>query len=119
MTARVQDSSRPPETLTLASSNGSARPSRISSRNNHATWRLVGLALLGHMLRSRRFYERVAFAAVMLAALSKLGQENRTKTFARLTAWNRRQIQFLERKAAQEAVRLERGAKRQAKRLAG
>jgi len=119
MTGWVQDPRRPPETLTSVSSNGPARQSRTSGRGNHRPWRLIGLALLGHMLRSRRFYERVAFAAVVLAALSRLGQENRTKTFARLAAWNKRQIQLLERKAGQEAGRLERGAERQAKRLTG
>jgi hypothetical protein len=96
------------ETLTPVDSNGSTRQSRTSGRDNHRPWRLIGLALLGHMLRSRRFYERVAFAAVVLAALSRLGQENQTKTFARLAAWNKRQIQLLERKVEKEAGRLER-----------
>ncbi|HWH67550.1 MAG TPA: hypothetical protein VNS99_15700 [Gaiellales bacterium] len=41
-----------------------------------AAARLTTLALLGHMLRSRSFYERVAFAAIVLAALAKLGREN-------------------------------------------
>jgi hypothetical protein len=46
----------------------------------------------------------VAFAAIVLAALAKLGQENRARSFARLAAWNKRQVQRLERKA-QGAVR--------------
>jgi hypothetical protein len=99
------------EAMSPVSSNGSTRQSRTSGRDNHRPWRLIGLALLGHMVRSRRFYERVAFAAVVLAALSRIGQENRTKTFARLTAWNKRQIQLLERKVEQEAGRLERKVK--------
>ena len=103
----------------VSSSNGPTRPSRTSGHDHHRPWRLIGLALLGHMLRSRRFYERMAFAAVVVAALSKLGQDNRTKTFARLAAWNKRQVQLLERKAEQEAGRLERSAEREAKRLAG
>ena len=64
-----------------------------------AAARLTTLALLGHMLRSRSFYERVAFAAIVLAALAKLGRENQARSFARLAAWNKRQIERLERKA--------------------
>jgi hypothetical protein len=51
------------------------------------------------MLRSRGFYERVTFAAIVLAALASLSKENQTRTLARLAAWNKRQLQFLERKA--------------------
>jgi hypothetical protein len=51
------------------------------------------------MRRSRSFYERVAFAAIVLAALAKLGQENQARSFARLAAWNKRQVQRLERTA--------------------
>ena len=68
-------------------------------RDDRATARLTSLALLGHMLRSRSFYERVAFAAIVLAALAKLGQENQARSLARLAAWNKRQIERLERKA--------------------
>ena len=51
------------------------------------------------MLRSRSFYERVAFAAIVVAAAAKLGQENQARNFARLAAWNKRQIERLEHKA--------------------
>ena len=61
--------------------------------------RLTRLALLVHMLRSRSFYERVAFAAIVVAALGRLGQENQAKNLARVAAWNKRQIERLERKA--------------------
>ena len=64
------------------------------------------------MLRSRGFYERVAFAAVVLAALSRLGKENQASAFAGLAAWNKRQVQLLERKAERQAKRLEGKAKR-------
>jgi hypothetical protein len=69
------------------------------SGRDRAAMRLTRLALLGHMLRSRSFYERVAFAAIVVAALAKLGQENQARNFARLAAWNKRQIERLERKA--------------------
>jgi hypothetical protein len=50
------------------------------------------------MLRSRRLYERAAVAAVILAALAGMGQENRAKTLARMTAWAKRQDERLEHK---------------------
>jgi hypothetical protein len=61
--------------------------------------RLVRLAVVRHMLRSRRFYERVAVAAIVLAALGRMGQENRASVTARLVGWNERQVRRLARKA--------------------
>ena len=77
----------------------SERRPQVPGRDDRAGMRLTSLALLSHMLRSRSFYERVVFAAIVLAALAKLGQENQAKHFARLAAWNKRQIERLERKA--------------------
>ena len=111
MTIRAQDSRQPAEGLTPVSG-GPATQSRTSGRDSKTTWRLVGLALLGHMLRSRRFYEQIAFVAVAMAALSGLSKENREKALGRLVAWNKRQIQVFERKAEREAGRLERKARR-------
>jgi hypothetical protein len=86
---------------------------------------MVGLGVVGHMLRSRRFYERLIVGAIVLGALRGLGQESRASSFERLSAWNKRQVQLLERKAERQAMRLdrkarrlERKAKRQAMRLA-
>ena len=81
----------------------SERRPQVPGRNDRAGMRLTRLALLGHMMRSRSFYERVAFAVIVLAALGKLGQENQARNFERLAAWNKRQIQRLERKA-QDAI---------------
>jgi len=83
----------------LAGSHDAGRRPQVPSRDGRATARLTSLALLGHMLRSRSFYERVVFAAIVLVALGKLGQENQARSFARLAAWNKRQIERLERKA--------------------
>ena len=60
--------------------------------------RLTQLAVLGHMLHSRRFYAGLATAGVVLAALRGLGQENSASTMARLSAWNKREVQRLEHK---------------------
>jgi hypothetical protein len=61
--------------------------------------RLIALAAVVHMLRSRRFYERVITVAIALGALGRIGQENQASTRTRLAAWDKRQIQRLERKA--------------------
>ena len=82
----------------------SERHPQVPGRNDRAGMRLTRLALLGHMLRSRSFYERVAFAVIVLAALGKMGQDNQARNFERLAAWNKRQVQRLERKA-QDAIR--------------
>ena len=111
MTSQGQDPHRSSGTQAAAASRGPARSSRISGRDNRMAWRLIGLAMLGQMLRSRPFYERVVFAAVALGALSTLSQENRARAFARLVAWNERQVQLLEHKAEREAKRLARKAK--------
>jgi hypothetical protein len=89
-----------------ATGSGLERRSPTSSRDNRAALRLIGLAVLSHMLRSRRFYERLAVAAIVLAALTGLSRENRDITLARLSAWNKRQVHYLERKAERQAKRL-------------
>ena len=61
--------------------------------------RVVGLAVLVHMLRSRRLYEGAALAAIVLAALAGMNRESRAKNLARLTAWVKRQDDRLQRKA--------------------
>ena len=117
MTTSGRDARRSPEAMAPAGGSGPARRPRTSSPDNQPTVRLVGLAVLIHMLRSRRFYERVAVGAIVVAALRTLGQESRASSFERLAAWNQRQVQLLERRTKRQARRLERKAKRQARRL--
>ena len=51
--------------------------------------RVLGLGLLYHMMRSRRFYERAAFVVVVLAALTGLAGLDK-ESRARLShAWRR------------------------------
>jgi hypothetical protein len=75
------------------------RRSRAASAGHRRAMRLVALATVAHMLRSRRFYKRVITVAVALGALGQMGQENQASTRARLAAWDKRQVQRLERKA--------------------
>ena len=104
--------------LTMAAGGRPTRQSQTSGRGTRLALRLIGLALLAHMLRSRRFYERMAVGAVVLAALSGIGQENRANTLERLAAWNKKQTQNIERRAERTAQHIERRTERQGKRLA-
>ena len=103
MTSSRQDPRMPSQVqaqaLSPAGSSGSAvRPPDLSTDNRTAI-RLVGLAVLVRMLRSRRLYERAAFAAIVVAALAGMNRESRAKTLARLAAWAKRQEDRLESKA--------------------
>ena len=66
-------------------------------------WGLVGLGLVGHMLRSPRFYQTVAVTAIAVGSLRQIGQQNRASMMARLSAWDQRQMQRLEREAQRQA----------------
>jgi hypothetical protein len=69
------------------------------------TWGLVGLGLVGHMLRSPRFYQTMAVTAIAIGSLRQIGQQNTASMTARLAAWNKREMQRLERKAQRQAHR--------------
>jgi hypothetical protein len=97
---------------------GSSRPATQSGDLGFAVKAalgLVGLGVVGHVLRSPRFHERVIVGAVVLGALRGLGQESRANSFARLAAWNKRQVQHLELEAERQTRHLERKARRQAR----
>ncbi len=70
--------------------------------DHRAAMRVVALATVVHMLRSRRFYQRMITIAIAVGALRKIGQENQASTVARLSAWDKRQLQRLERKAKRQ-----------------
>jgi hypothetical protein len=61
--------------------------------------RVLALAVVAHMLRSRRFYEAVGVVAVVLAALARMILQNQASTRARPAAGDKRKIRRLERKA--------------------
>ena len=100
--------------LTMAAGGRPARQSQTSGRGTRLALRLIGLALLAHMLRSRRFYERMAVGAVVLAALRGINQESRASALERLAAWNMKQTQNIERRAVRTAQHVERRAERTA-----
>jgi hypothetical protein len=102
----------PPANIAAASSRPAAQPGD-SGFDAQVALGLVGLGVVGHVLRSRRFYETVAVAAIVLGALKGIGHDNRVSTMARLQAWEKREVQRLERKAQREVQRLEHKAQRQ------
>jgi hypothetical protein len=102
---------QPPANIAAGSSRSAARPGD-SGFDAQVALGLVGLGVIGHVLRSRRLYEKVAVAAIVLGALRGIGHDNRVSTMARLKAWDKREIQRLEGKAKREVQRLERKAAR-------
>ena len=57
--------------------------------------------------------------AIALGALRGIGRENRASMMARLSAWNKRQVQRLEHQAERQVQRLEHQAERQARTVKG
>ncbi len=103
-----------------AGGNGPTLQSKAAELEAQAVLRLIGVAVLLRLLQSRRFWERLAVAAIVLGALGRMGQENRAGTMARLAAWNKRQAERLERQAEhleRQAEHLERQSERQGRRL--
>jgi hypothetical protein len=101
MSRSGQGAGRPLLAIAAGSSRSTAQPGD-SGFDGRAALGLVGLGVVGHVMRSRRFYEKVAVAAIVLGALRGIGQDNRASTMARLQAWDKRQIQRMERKAQRQ-----------------
>jgi len=101
MSRSGQGAGRPPLAIAAGSSRSAAQPGD-SGFDGQVALGLVVLGVVGHVLRSRRFYETVAVAAIVLGALRGIGQDNRASTTARLQAWDKQQIQRLGRKAQRQ-----------------
>jgi hypothetical protein len=97
-----QGAGEPPQAIVAEASSPAPRPGASGLGTNMA-WGMVGLGLVGHMLRSPRFYQTVAVAAIAVGSLRQIGQQNRASMTARLSAWNQREMQRLERKAQRQA----------------
>ena len=95
-----QGAGKPPQAV-VAEGGSPARPAP-SGLDTKMTWGLVGLGLVGHMLRSPRFYQTVAVTAIAIRSLRQIGQQNTASMTARLAAWNQREMQRLERKAQRQ-----------------
>ena len=93
----------PPVAISVRGRSGPAARPGAPGRGSKVVAGLVALGLARHVLRSRRFQEGVAVTAIALGALRGIGRENRASMMARLSAWNKRQVQRLERQAERPA----------------
>ena len=109
-----QRDGEPPQAIVAEGSSSPAPRPGGSGVDTKMAWGLVGLGLVGHMLRSPRFYEAMAVTAIAVGSLRQIGQQNRASMTARLAAWNQREMQRLERKAQRQA-RAVRGAAQMAR----
>jgi hypothetical protein len=85
--------------MMAAGRSGAGRGARAAGGDHRTAWRVIVLATVAHMLRSRRFYARVITVVIAVRALGQIGQQNQASTMARLSAWDKRQVERLERKA--------------------
>jgi hypothetical protein len=114
MSRSGRDAHRPPQAITAADGSSPAPRARTLDFEHRLAMRLVRLALVRDVLRSRRFYERVALAVIVIRAVRQINQQNRASAMARLSAWDKRQVHRLEVKAQQQ-VRAAKGTRRMIK----
>lgn len=86
---------------TRGSSGPASRPA-APGRGNKMALGLVGLGLVSHVLRSRRFQEAVVVTAIALGGMRVISRDNRASMMTRLSSWNKRQVQRIEHKAGLE-----------------
>ena len=101
-----QGDREPPQAIVAEGSSSPAPRPGARGLDTKMTWGLIGLGLVGHMLRSRRFYETVAVTAVAVWSLRQIGQQSGASMTARLAAWNKREMQRLEDKAQRRPAQL-------------
>ena len=99
MSRSVERASQPPLAIAPPSSIAPASRPRTAS-DQQAALRLIGLAMVGRVLRNRRLYEQIVVGAILAAVLTRMGREKGLRTISRLIAWNTHEVQRLERKAS-------------------
>ena len=85
--------------MMAAGRSATGRQARAAGGNHRTALRVIALAAVAHMLRSRRFYARIVTVVIAVRALGQIGQQNQASTMARLSAWDKRQVERVERKA--------------------
>ena len=114
MSRSGRDAHRPPQVITAADGSSPAPRARTLDFEHRLAMRLVRLAVMRDVLRSRLFYERVTLAVIVIRAVRQINQQNRASAMARLSAWDKRQVHRLEVKAQQQ-VRAAKGTRRMIK----
>jgi hypothetical protein len=79
-----------PEAMSSERGDGRAREVRASRKHRLIVLGIELQALL-NLLRSPKFQRNVITGLIGLAALGRLSRENRTRSFARLAAWDKKQ----------------------------
>jgi hypothetical protein len=92
-----------PAAITAPGSRRAPRRPGVPDRGSKVLMGLLALGLARHLLRSRRFQEGVAVTAIAVEALRGIARENRAGMMARLSAWNKRQVERLERETERQA----------------
>ena len=69
------------------------------SRSYRAAWATVGVATVIRLVRDRRVQATVVAWGIGLAVLGQLSQDNRRRTLARLSAWDKRITERAQRQA--------------------
>ena len=90
---------------------------RAAAVRRHGGWSRWGWCVI--RCGAGRLQEGVGLAVIALGALRGIGQDNRASTMARLSAWDKRQIQRLQLQAERQALRLEHKAERHARTVRG
>jgi hypothetical protein len=103
MSRSAETTSRSALAVVPAGSNAPTMRLRAPCRDQQAALQLVGLAMVGRVLRNRRLYERIVVGAIVAAVLTRMGREKGLSTIARLVAWNTHEVQRLERKASRHS----------------
>jgi hypothetical protein len=101
-----QGDREPPQAIVAEGSSSPAPRPGARGPDTKMTWGLIGLGLVGHMLRSRRFYETLAVTVIAVGSLRQIGQQSGASMAARLAAWNKREMQRLEDKAHRRLAQL-------------
>ena len=67
-----------------------ARQPRGASSGHHMSLVVIGLAVVARVLRDKRTHETAILVVIAVAAARGIGKATRTKSFARLAAWDKR-----------------------------
>jgi hypothetical protein len=102
MTSSGRNARKPSKATTAAGGSGPGRRAQSGNPGHRTAMRVIALATVAHMLRSRRFYARLITVVVAVRALGQIGHENQASTVARLSAWDKRQVQRIENKAKRQ-----------------
>jgi hypothetical protein len=78
---------------------GGRRVRQVASRKHRMIVLGIELDAVARLLRDRRFQETVIMCIIGLAALARLMRESQERSFARLTAWDKKQRLRRQRRA--------------------